>query len=133
MDKLNSKGVLAGIGALLIFVLIIVGLYTLGGDDQSALERLRDIAIIFVVLLSTVSVILLAGITVALFFLFRELRGKAIPILDETTGTIQRVRGTANFVTEEAVKPLVTAAGKYSKFREMSKVISGKKKSPPRI
>jgi hypothetical protein len=36
-------------------------------------------------------------------------------------------------VTEEAVKPLVTAAGKYSKFREMSKVISGKKKKPPKI
>jgi hypothetical protein len=133
MDKLKSKGVLAGIGALLIFVLIIVGLYLLGGDDQSALERLRDIAIIFVVLLSTISVILLAGITVALFFLFKELKGRAIPILDETTGTIQRVRGTANFVTEEAVKPLVTAAGKYSKFREMSKVISGKKKKPPKI
>ncbi len=133
MDKLKSKGVLAGIGALLIFVLIIVGLYLLGGDDQSALERLRDIAIIFVVLLSTISVILLAGITVALFFVFKELKGKALPILDEATGTVQRVRGTANFMTEEAVKPFVTAAGKYSKFREMSKVISGKKKKAPKI
>lgn len=133
MKMLKNKGVWAGIGALVIFALIIVGLYLLGGDDQSALERLRDIAIIFVVLLSLVSVILLAAITVALILLFMQLKDKAIPILDETTGTINRIRGTANFVTEEAVRPLVTVAGKYSRFRAFSKVVTGKQKKPPKV
>ncbi|MBA2469650.1 MAG: hypothetical protein H0V37_09620, partial [Chloroflexia bacterium] len=108
MDSLKSKGILAGVAALLIFVLIGVGLYLLGGDDQAALERLRDIAIIFVVLTSAVTVILLAAITVALVLLFMQLKDRAMPMLDETTSTINRIRGTTNFITEEAVKPLVT-------------------------
>ncbi|CAN5809277.1 hypothetical protein BH20CHL3_BH20CHL3_03980 [soil metagenome] len=133
MGKLKSKGVLAGVGALLIFVLICVGLYFLGGDDQSALERLRDIAVIFVVLISVITVILLAAITAALILLFMQLKDRAIPILDETKGTVNRIRGTANFMTEEAVKPLVAVAGKYARIRAMSRVVTGKQKKPPKV
>jgi len=133
MDSAKSKGILAGIAALLIFILIGVGLYLLGGDHQSALEKLRDIAIIFLVLMSLLAVVLLAAITVALILLFMQLKDKAMPILDETTGTINRIRGTTNFITEEAVKPLVTVAGKYSRFRTMSRVVTGKQKKPPKI
>src|SRR5690348_7488975 len=128
MGSLKNKAIIGGVVALLVIALITVGLYLLGGDDQSALERLRDIAIIFVVLLSVIIVILLAAITVGLLLLFLQLKDKALPILDETTGTINRVRGTANFVTEEAVKPLITVAGKYSRLRTMSKVVTGKQK-----
>ena len=128
----KTKGVLAGVVALLVIVGIVVGLFLLGGDHQSALEKLRDIAIIFVVLTAVINVILLAGITVALILLFMQLKDKAMPILDETTGTVQRIRGTANFVTEEAVKPIMTVAGKYSRLRTMSKVVTGKRTKPPK-
>ncbi len=133
MDSAKSKGIVAGVAALLIFILITVGLYLLGGDDQSALERLRDIAVIFVVLTSALSVVFLAGITVALILLFMQLKDKAIPILDETTGTLNRIRGTTNFITEEAVKPLVTIASKYSRVRTMSRVVTGKQTKPLKI
>lgn len=133
MNTIKSKGVLAGVAALLVFALIGVGLYLLGGDDQSALERIRDIAVIFVVLTSALAVIFLAGITVALILLFMQLKDKAMPILDETTGTISRIRGTTNFITEEAVKPLVTVASKYSRFRTFSRVVTGKQTKPLKI
>jgi len=133
MDSMKTKGILAGIVALIVFVAIVVGLYMLGGADQSALERLRDISIIFVVLIGAVSVVLLAGITVALILLFIELKDRALPILDETTGTLSRVRGTANFMSEEAVKPIMTVAGKAAKVRAMSRVIAGKQKTPPKV
>ena len=130
MNAIKKKGVLAGVAALLIIVLIGVGLYLLGGEDQSALENLRDIAIIFVGLTAALSVVFLAGITVALILLFIQLKDKAMPILDETTGTISRIRGATNFVTEEAVKPIVTVASKYSRLRTMSRVVTGKQKKP---
>lgn len=133
MDSMKTKGILAGIVALIVFVAIVVGLYMLGGADQSALERLRDISIIFIVLIGAISVVLLAGITVALILLFIELKNRALPILDETTGTLSRVRGTANFVSEEAVKPIMTVAGKAAKVRAMSRVIAGKQKKPPKM
>ena len=131
MDSMKSKGILAGVIALIVFVAIVVGLYLLGGADQSALERLRDIAIIFIVLLGAITVVLLAAITAALIFLFMELKDRALPILDETTGTLNRVRGTANFMSEEAVKPIMTVAGKAAKVRAMSQVLAGKRKTPP--
>ncbi|HYI24659.1 MAG TPA: hypothetical protein VD767_04545 [Thermomicrobiales bacterium] len=131
-NSVRNKGIIAGVAVLLVFVLICVGLYMLGGDDQAALERLRDIAIIFIVFLMMVTVVLLAGITVALILLFNVLKDKAVPILDETSGTINRIRNTTNFVTEEAVKPIVTVASKYSKVRAMSRVVTGKQKKPPR-
>lgn len=131
MDSMKSKGILAGVVALLVFAAIVVGLYLLGGADQSALERLRDIAIIFIVLLGAVTVVLLAGITVALILVFMQLKDNALPILDETADTLKRVRGTATFVSEEAVKPIMTVAGKAAKVRAMSQVLTGKRKTPP--
>jgi uncharacterized protein YxeA len=129
---LKSKAILGGAIALIVFVAIIVGLYLLGDSDQSALERLRDIAVIFVVLLSLVTVILLAAITAALVFLSFQIKDRVIPLLEETTGTVKRVRGTTNFMTEEAVKPIINAAGQFSRLRTMTKTVTGQRKKPPK-
>src|SRR5688572_3570245 len=117
---------LAGLGTLLVFGLIAWGLYVLGDGDQSALERLRDIAIIFVVLLSALITILLAAITAALIFLVFQIKDRVIPTLEELNGTAKRVRGTAAFVTEEAVKPIVSIASSYAKIRAMGRTVVGK-------
>lgn len=132
MKSIKSKGVLAGIAALLVFVLIGVGLFLLGDSDQSALEKIRDIAIIFIVLASVLNVILLAAITAALVFLALQIKDRVIPMLEELTGTVKRVRGTTNFITEEAVKPILTVAGTYSRLRTMTKTVNGKRKKPPK-
>lgn len=132
MDKIKSKAVIAGVAALLVFVAIGVGLYLLGGNNQSALQKLRDIAIIFIVLGSVVTVILLAAITAALAFLAFQIKDRVIPLLEEVTGTAKRVRGTTNFMTEEAVKPLITVAGTYSRLRSMTKTVKGTRKKPPK-
>ncbi len=55
-----------------------------------------------------------------------------IPLLEEVTGTAKRVRGTASFMTEEAVKPLITVAGTYSRLRSMTKTVKGTRKKPPK-
>ena len=57
-----------GLGTLLVLALIIWGLYVLGDADQSALERFRDIAVIFVVLLFLLVVVILAAIAAVLGF-----------------------------------------------------------------
>jgi hypothetical protein len=116
--------------ALVIAGLLIWGLYSLGGADQSSLERLRDVSIIFIVFLSLICVILLAGITAALIFLIFQIKDRVIPLLEEVTGTAQRIRGTTEFMTEEAVKPLLTVAGNYAKVRgTMSSFMRGNKKT----
>jgi hypothetical protein len=130
MDDVKKKGIIAGVAALVLFVIIIVVLYLLGGDGQSALERLRDISIIFITFLGLVTVILLAAVVAALVFLAIQLKDRVIPLLEEATGTVKQVRGTTEFISEEAVKPIITAAGTYSKWRSMGKVVAGKAKRP---
>lgn len=128
---MKSKLIWGSIGAAVVFIAIIVGLFLLGGDHQSALEKLRDIAVIFVVLLSLVTVILLAGITAALVYLAFQIKDRVIPLLEEATGTVNRVRNTTNYVTEEAVKPIITFASNFSKIRQMQKTVVGKRKRVP--
>jgi hypothetical protein len=120
-----------GLGALLLFGLLIWGLYSLGGDDQSALERFRDIAIIFIVLLFLITIVLLAAIVAALGYLTFQIKDRVIPLLEELNGTVRRMRGTADFVTEEAVKPIIGVAGTYARIRVMTKTVTGRSKKPP--
>jgi predicted PurR-regulated permease PerM len=140
MENAKSKGIWAGIGALVLFVVVGVVLYMLGGDDQSALERLRDISIIFIVLASVLVVILLAAITAVLAFLVLQIKDRVIPLLEEAkggmnqvTGTAARIRTTTEFVTEEAVRPLMNLTGSLSKVRTMRNTVIGKERRPSKL
>ena len=126
MGKWKTYAIGAGVGTLVVLALIIWGLYVLGGADQSALERLRDIAIIIIVLLFLLVVVILAGIAAALAYLVFQIKDRVIPLLEELTGTVRRVRGTAEFMTEEAVKPIMTIAGTYARMRAMTRTVTGK-------
>lgn len=126
MGKTKWYAIGGGLAALIIFGLIIWGLYSLGGNHQSALERFRDIAIIFIILLFLVVVILLAAITAALAYLVFQIKDKVIPLLEELTGTVKRVRGTTEFVSEEAVKPIISVASTYAKMRAMTRTVTGR-------
>jgi uncharacterized membrane protein len=115
--------------AIIIAVLIVVGigygLYQLGGADQSALERVRDIAVIFLVFQLLLVTIILGGIAAGLVFLIVVLKDQIIPLLSELTETARRLRGTTEFMTEEAVRPIITAAGQAAKLRAMVRTVTG--------
>lgn len=135
MSRTKWYAIGGGLATLLVLGLIVWGLYALGNDDQSALERFRDIAVIFIVLLFFVTVVLLAAITAALIYLTFQIKNRVIPMLEELTATAKRVRGTAEFMTEEAVKPILTVASTYAGMRAMIKTVTGRdqKKKPPKI
>jgi hypothetical protein len=113
--------------AILVLGLIVVGicygLYQLGGADQAPLERLRDIVIIFLAFQLLLVTIVLAGMAAGLIFLIVVLKDQIIPLLRELTETAKRVRGTTEFMTEEAVKPIISAAGKAAKMRAMVRTV----------
>ncbi|MCC7021245.1 MAG: hypothetical protein IT338_00370 [Thermomicrobiales bacterium] len=116
--------------AILIIGLIVVGifygLYQLGGAEQAPLERIRDIVIIFLAFQLLLVTIILAGIAAGLGYLIVVLKDQIIPLLHELTETVRRLRGTTEFMTEEAVKPIITTAGQVAKFRAMARAVTGK-------
>ncbi len=132
-DERSEKGsrtklyaILAGLAMLVLTILLTIGLYALGDSSQSALERLRDIAVIYIVLMCLILVILMAAVTAALIYLILQIKSQVIPMLQELTGTINRVRGTTEFITDEAVKPVISAAGKVAQWKAMLKVVTGR-------
>ncbi|CAA9569320.1 MAG: hypothetical protein AVDCRST_MAG70-2348 [uncultured Thermomicrobiales bacterium] len=132
-SKVKLYAIGGGLGALVLLALLIFGLYQLGDDGQSALERFRDIAVIFVVLLFLLTVVLLAAIAAALGYLVLQIKDRVIPLLEEVTGTARRIRGTTAFMTEEAIKPIMTVASTYARMRAMTKTVTGKSKKPPKV
>lgn len=133
---------------LLIFGGLVVLLYWLGSDDQSALEKLRDISIIFLSLLFLISVLLLAALLGAVVYLVLTLRDKVVPILEslnqtvhrlrETTDVVaenvvdtsQRVKTTTEFVTQEVAAPLIKAYGLAAQGRAWARYVTGRKAKP---
>lgn len=124
--------------ALAIIVAIPIGLYYLGGSDQSSLERWRDVVIVLFGIFLVLSTLLFAALIGALVWLVLSLRGKVIPLFDDkisplldTLGeTATRVKGTTEFMTEEAASPIISFYGTIAKARAMTRVVTGKDRKP---
>lgn len=127
--------------AILVVGLIVAGLsvflYRLGGPEQSALERIRDITIIFLAFQLLLMTIILGGMAAGLIFLIVVLKDQIIPLLHELKGTAveltstaKRVKGATDFVTEEAVRPIISTAGQVAKAMAIARVVTGKDRKP---
>ena len=128
---MKKWAIIGGIIAVVVLAVVIGLLYW--GDEGPVTQRLRDISIVFISLFAVISTIILAAILGAILWLVLTLRNKLIPLLDDkivplletTQATLTRLRGTTEFVTEEAVKPIVTIASTYAKMRAMTRVVTG--------
>ncbi len=67
----------------------------------------RDIAIIIVAFESIVIGILLAILVIQVIRLIRMLRDEVLPIINSTQDTVGTMRGTATFVSDHLVQPVV--------------------------
>jgi len=121
--------------AIVVLGLATWGLYSLGDIDQSALERLRDIAIIYLVLLWVVAFVILVGIAGGVLWLVLTTKDKIVPALDkltETAGTLadtaKRVKATTEFVTEEVAAPIISFYGTIAKGRALAKTLTSREK-----
>jgi hypothetical protein len=87
---------------------------------------LRDIAIIFMVVLGIISTLLMVLLVTALIVAVFLLKDKVVPLLEELTQTVGRVRGTTEFVTDEVVQPIIQAAGTLARVRAMTRSALGR-------
>lgn len=67
----------------------------------------RDVAIIILAVESIIIGILLAVLVVQVIRLVKLLREEVMPILNSTQETVSTVRGTASFVSDHVVQPVV--------------------------
>ena len=99
----------AFVGVILL-ALVVYGTYYLGGHPDAAVV-VRDIAIIFAAVVMTFIMLALAVLIVQLARLTNLLQHEIKPILDSTNETVNTVRGTAEFLSENLTEPVVKLNG----------------------
>ena len=91
-------------------------------------DRIRDIFIIVVALESLVIGVALIVLIVQLASLINLLQNEVRPILKATSDTVNNLRGTAEFLGENVVEPVVKLNGYLAGLYRMLELMGLKKK-----
>jgi hypothetical protein len=105
----TSRGpiIIGGIVVVLLLAILITGLVLLIGADTNTTGHVRDIFIIFMALEFLIIGVALIVLMVQLATLINLLRNEIRPILDSTNETVNTLRGTAAFMSENLVQPVI--------------------------
>jgi hypothetical protein len=93
---------------------------------------LRDIAIIVVAIQTIVINALLIILVWQIWRLIRMIQNEIKPILEDTKETVGTVRGTADFVSNNVVEPVVKTSGRLAGFRQTLKTLQNEIRGPVR-
>jgi heme/copper-type cytochrome/quinol oxidase subunit 2 len=92
---------------LVVLVLLVLGLIFLLRTDLATTSRIRDIFIIFMALESLVIGVALIVLIVQLATLINLLQNEIKPIIHSTNETVNTLRGTAAFLSENLTEPVI--------------------------
>ncbi len=116
----KQKTIVASVigGIVLILVLLGVAIYFLM-QPSAPTDKIRDVFIIVVALESLVIGIALIVLIVQLASLINLLQNEVRPILHATSETVNTLRGTAEFLGENVVEPVIKLNGYLAGLKRM--------------
>lgn len=114
-------------GAVVLLALLAVAIYFLL-QPATPTDRIRDVFIIVVALESLVIGVALIVLIVQLASLINLLQNEVRPILKATSDTVNNLRGTAEFLGENVVEPVVKLNGYLAGLYRMLELMGLKKK-----
>jgi hypothetical protein len=128
-QEIQMKRTMIGvtIGAILILALLGVAIYFLL-QPEAPTDKIRDVFIIVVALESLVIGVALIVLVVQLASLINLLQNEVRPILKATTDTVNNLRGTAEFLGENVVEPVIKLNGYLAGLYRMLELMGVKKK-----
>lgn len=83
----------------------------------------RDVAIIILAIESIIIGILLAVLVIQVIRLVKLLRTEVMPILNSTQETVSTVRGTADFMSDHIIQPVVKVSSFTAGARQAMNVL----------
>jgi hypothetical protein len=113
-----------------VLALLITGIYFLLRPETPAAEvgRIRDIFIIVAGLETLVIGVALVILLVQLASLINLLQNEVRPILQATNDTINSLRGTAEFLGESVVEPVIKLNGYLASLQRVLELMGIKRK-----
>ncbi|MCC6300066.1 MAG: hypothetical protein IT314_12265 [Anaerolineales bacterium] len=115
------------VGAVVLLVLLGVAIFFLL-QPATPTDKIRDVFIIVVALESLVIGVALIVLVVQLASLINLLQNEVRPILKATSDTVNNLRGTAEFLGENVVEPVVQLNGYLAGLYRMLELMGLKKK-----
>jgi len=128
-QELQMRRTMIGVtvGVVVLLVLLGVAIYFLL-QPATPTDKIRDIFIIVVALESLVIGVALIILVVQLASLINLLQNEVKPILKATTDTVNNLRGTAEFLGENVVEPVIKLNGYLAGLYRMLELMGIKKK-----
>jgi amino acid permease len=125
----KQKAILTSIIAAIVLILILlgVGIFFLL-QPGAPTDKIRDVFIIVVALESLVIGVAMIILIVQLASLINLLQNEVKPILQATTETVNALRGTAEFLGENVVEPVIKLNGYLAGLRRMLELMGIKPK-----
>ena len=130
-DRGATRFLIIGVVVALVVLALIIGAVIYLIQPTSPTERIRDIFIIFMALISMLLGVALVILIVQIASLINLLQNEIKPILESTNETANTLRGTTQFLSDHLTEPVIklgqaTAAlrtlfGFQSLFREKRK------------
>jgi hypothetical protein len=115
------------IGIVVLLLLLAVAIYFLL-QPSTPTDRIRDVFIIVVALESLVIGVALIVLIVQLASLINLLQNEVRPILTATSETVNNLRGTAEFLGENMVEPVIKLNGYLAGMSRVIELMGIKKK-----
>jgi hypothetical protein len=115
------------IGVVVLLALLGVAIYFLL-QPATPTDKIRDIFIIVVALESLIIGVALIVLIVQLASLINLLQNEVKPILTATTDTVNTLRGTAEFLGENVVEPVIKLNGYLAGLTRMLELMGIRKK-----
>ena len=122
--RLIIYGSIAGLIVLLILLALAV-YWAVQPQHQEVTRGLRDVAIIFLAFLSIVIGAMLVALLYQVTMLTLLLRDEIKPLLESVNETMNTVRGTTVFMSENVVEPTIKVASTLSGVWRTLEVLAG--------
>jgi len=121
-ENKNNKYLIIGIIAgVLIIAAVVVATIFLVRADKDVTAQIRDIFIIFMALASLVLGIALVVLIAQLAILINLLQNEIRPILDSTTETVNTLKGTTQFLSNNLTEPVIKLNEYLAMFKKIIK------------
>ena len=115
------------IGIIVLLVLLVVAIFFLL-QPTTPTDKIRDVFIIVVALETLVIGVALVVLIVQLASLINLLQNEVKPIITATSDTVNTLRGTVEFLSENAVEPVVKLNGYVAGLTRMLELMGIRKK-----
>jgi heme A synthase len=125
----KQKQIMAGIIAVIVLLVALLGvaIYFLL-QPETPTDKIRDVFLIVVALESLVIGVALIVLVVQLASLINLLQNEVRPILHATSETVNTLRGTAEFLGENMVEPVIKLNGYLAGLKRMLELLGIKPK-----